>query len=76
MAARAWRRAPCPRSTPQLWDIKGKVAGLPLYKLVGGYRTDIPIYTAGGYYAPGKSLKELAEEMVGCRRDAAPAPSR
>lgn len=48
-----------------LWDIKGKVAGLPLYKLVGGYRTDIPIYTAGGYYAPGKGLKELAAEMVG-----------
>jgi L-alanine-DL-glutamate epimerase-like enolase superfamily enzyme len=48
-----------------LWDLKGKVAGLPLYKLVGGYRTDIPIYTAGGYYAPGKGLKELAEEMVG-----------
>lgn len=48
-----------------LWDIKGKVAGLPLYKLVGGFRTDIPVYTAGGYYAPGKGLKELAEEMVG-----------
>jgi L-alanine-DL-glutamate epimerase-like enolase superfamily enzyme len=47
-----------------LWDVKGKVAGLPLYKLVGGFRTDIPIYTAGGYYAPGKGNKELAEEMV------------
>ncbi|MHA7874262.1 mandelate racemase/muconate lactonizing enzyme family protein [Roseivivax sp.] len=48
-----------------LWDIRGKLAGLPLYRLVGGYRKDIPFYTAGGYYAPGKGLTELAQEMAG-----------
>jgi D-arabinonate dehydratase len=46
-----------------LWDIRAKVAGLPLYKLLGGYRDRVPTYIAGGYYAEGKGLKELAEEM-------------
>src|ERR687885_1930215 len=47
-----------------LWDIRAKVAGLPLYKLLGGFRDRIPTYIAGGYYEEGKGLKELAEEMV------------
>ena len=48
-----------------LWDIKGKVAGLPLYKLLGGFRNRIPSYVAGGYYAPGKTHRDLQAEMVG-----------
>ena len=47
-----------------LWDIMGKVAGRPIQQLLGGYSQSIPAYMAGGYYAPGKGLKELQEENV------------
>src|SRR5437868_5704416 len=46
-----------------LWDIRAKVARLPLYKLLGGFRDRMPTYIAGGYYEDGKGLRELQEEM-------------
>jgi len=46
-----------------LWDIRAKVAGMPLYKMLGGFRDRVPTYVAGGYYEEGKGLKELAQEM-------------
>jgi len=48
-----------------LWDIKAKAANLPLYVLLGGARTNIPTYVAGGYYSPGKGLDDLGKEMLG-----------
>jgi len=48
-----------------LWDLKGRRAGMPVHQLLGGFRTRIPTYVAGGYYADGKGLKELQAEMAG-----------
>ncbi len=46
-----------------LWDLRAKVAGMPLYKMLGGFRDRMPTYIAGGYYEDGKGLKELQQEV-------------
>ncbi len=46
-----------------LWDIKGKVAGLPLNKLLGGSTNRIMAYATGGFYAEGKGLEGLIQEI-------------
>ena len=46
-----------------LWDLKGKVLGQPVWKLLGGVQDRLWAYAAGGYYEEGKGIRELCEEM-------------
>ncbi len=46
-----------------LWDLAGKRAGMPLYRLLGGYQAEVSAYASGGYYLEGKGPDGLAREM-------------
>src|SRR5437016_10012461 len=53
-----------------LWDIAGKVAGLPLYQLWGAVTDRVPAYGSGGW--PAYTVEDLVEEAQryvaqGCR---------
>ena len=45
-----------------LWDIKGKYANMPVYKLLGGFTDRVPCYVTGGYYQDGKTIDDLVQE--------------
>jgi D-galactarolactone cycloisomerase len=50
-----------------LWDIAGKVAKLPVYKLLGACRDRIEVYASGGFYEEGKGVDGIAAEAEGYR---------
>ncbi len=50
-----------------LWDIAGKVAKLPVYKLLGACRDRVEAYASGGFYQEGKSASDLAGEAEAYR---------
>jgi L-alanine-DL-glutamate epimerase-like enolase superfamily enzyme len=47
-----------------LWDIKGKAAGLPVHRLLGGENRPILTYATGGYYRPGVTNCDYGDEMA------------
>jgi len=44
-----------------LWDLKGKLLGLPLATLLGRFRAEVPIYGSGGFttYSDGQLREQL-----------------
>lgn len=46
------------------WDIKGKAAGLPVYRLLGGFRSEIEAYASQGLWLD-RSVDDLAKEAAG-----------
>jgi len=56
-----------------IWDVHGKIAGLPLWKVLseryngGKYDEKVLVYPGGGYYNPGKDIETLRAEMRGYR---------
>ncbi|MBI3917647.1 MAG: mandelate racemase [Betaproteobacteria bacterium] len=52
-----------------VWDAVAKIAGKPLHRVLaerynGGKAIDkVPCYVGGGWYEPGKGLKELQDEI-------------
>jgi L-alanine-DL-glutamate epimerase-like enolase superfamily enzyme len=46
-----------------LWDLFGKIADQPVYRLLGGVRDTVEAYASGGYYRPGDPLERIDSEI-------------
>jgi D-galactarolactone cycloisomerase len=46
-----------------LWDIKAKSVALPVFRLMGGTRTDVFTYAVGGMYAKDDTPADCAREL-------------
>ena len=47
-----------------LWDLTAKAAGLPLYKLIGGFRDRIPAYASTVTYSTIEEFLEIADQCL------------
>ncbi len=47
-----------------LWDLRGKLAGLPIHRLIGAHRSAVPAYASGGLWL-SSGIAELEREARG-----------
>lgn len=47
-----------------LWDLLGRIHGVPVCTLLGGYTDKVPVIAIGGYYQAKKGQDQLNDEML------------
>jgi L-alanine-DL-glutamate epimerase-like enolase superfamily enzyme len=47
-----------------LWDLAGRVQGLPTWQLLGGYRTEIPAYASTSTFGSVEEFLEIADQSL------------
>src|SRR5215204_1409236 len=50
-----------------LWDIVGKAAGQPLWRLLGGFGRPLSAYASAGYYRRDHSVDDFAADIASAR---------
>ncbi|MFO0991257.1 MAG: mandelate racemase/muconate lactonizing enzyme family protein [Hyphomicrobiales bacterium] len=50
-----------------LWDIVGKAAGQPLWRIFGGFGRPLAAYASAGYYRQDHSLEDFAADVARAR---------
>jgi L-alanine-DL-glutamate epimerase-like enolase superfamily enzyme len=47
-----------------LWDLAGRIAGEPTWRLLGGYRTEIPAYASTSTFATVEEFLDVADQAL------------